>query len=230
MADQGSAGGLPPMLYHYTDADGLLGIVKTRTLWATDVQFLNDGSELVYAADKISSHARDRAKELERSRPSDHWDSGRAEALYGVADGLDDHADGTAARVYVSCFCTQGDLLSQWRGYGRAGGFALGFDTADLAPVLRDRLQQVDYGDEVIAPLLDDLESVQPVGHPSVSGFYWAQVTVLPWLARVKDPAFAEEDEWRAILVSAEEIPSDLRFRTSASLGGRPIRRVRLQR
>lgn len=43
--------------------------------------------------------------------------------------------------IYVSCFCEQGDLLSQWRGYGASGGFAIGFSRralAKLCPIERD--------------------------------------------------------------------------------------------
>lgn len=31
--------------YHYTDAQGLLGIIQNGRLWATDIRFLNDPSE-----------------------------------------------------------------------------------------------------------------------------------------------------------------------------------------
>jgi|KBSMisStaDraftv2_1062788.scaffolds.fasta_scaffold981979_1 hypothetical protein len=35
------------LLYHYTDAGGLAGIVKDAVLWATDFRYLNDRLELV---------------------------------------------------------------------------------------------------------------------------------------------------------------------------------------
>ena len=51
------------LLYHYTDAAGLLGIVQSGgfPVRATDVQFLNDGEELVYAATKLVGHLEERA-------------------------------------------------------------------------------------------------------------------------------------------------------------------------
>src|SRR4051794_36310956 len=33
------------ILYHYTTQKGLLGIVESAEIWATDVQYLNDASE-----------------------------------------------------------------------------------------------------------------------------------------------------------------------------------------
>src|SRR2546423_10494745 len=38
----------PRLLYHYTSADGLLGMLQGRQLWATNVRFMNDTSELAY--------------------------------------------------------------------------------------------------------------------------------------------------------------------------------------
>jgi hypothetical protein len=31
-------------------------------------------------------------------------------------------------QIFVVSFCPDGDLLSQWRGYGQSGGYAIGFD------------------------------------------------------------------------------------------------------
>ncbi|HEX3877499.1 MAG TPA: hypothetical protein VHW24_10970, partial [Bryobacteraceae bacterium] len=42
----------PRRVYHYTTVEGLFSILKTRTLWATDVSYVNDTSEYVYA-DKV---------------------------------------------------------------------------------------------------------------------------------------------------------------------------------
>jgi hypothetical protein len=58
------SGQRPETLYHYTDSNGLLGIVTKKALRATDVQFLNDGEEPVYAAREISARLRSRAEEL----------------------------------------------------------------------------------------------------------------------------------------------------------------------
>ena len=44
---------IPLVLYHYTSASGLKGIVESGTLWATDVLHLNDSSEISYAVELI---------------------------------------------------------------------------------------------------------------------------------------------------------------------------------
>ena len=35
-------------LYHYTNTDGFLGIIKNNQIWATDYKFLKDPSEHSY--------------------------------------------------------------------------------------------------------------------------------------------------------------------------------------
>jgi hypothetical protein len=41
-------------LYHYTSADSLLGIAKSKALWASNVYFLNDSSEITHACDVLN--------------------------------------------------------------------------------------------------------------------------------------------------------------------------------
>jgi hypothetical protein len=42
-------------LYHYTNWDGLSGILKTKSLWATHYRFVNDSSEFTLFRDKLFS-------------------------------------------------------------------------------------------------------------------------------------------------------------------------------
>jgi hypothetical protein len=44
---------LPEVVYHYADASGFMGILKTNSLWATDFRYLNDTQELNYAWDEF---------------------------------------------------------------------------------------------------------------------------------------------------------------------------------
>ena len=39
----------PDILYHYTSQEGLLGIIGTGNIWATDILYLNDATEYTYA-------------------------------------------------------------------------------------------------------------------------------------------------------------------------------------
>jgi hypothetical protein len=44
-------------IFHYTTATGLLGILQKFTLWASDLRFLNDAQEAVYALPAFASQA-----------------------------------------------------------------------------------------------------------------------------------------------------------------------------
>ena len=143
--------GHPPVLYHYTTADGFLGIVETRSLWASNAAFLNDSTELVY----IVSVLDEIVQELDES--GDEVSIRMSAFASLLRRGL---TDLRAYDVYVACFCEAGDLLSQWRGYPRdGGGYSLGFDSVvlDAAQSLRrvvyDRPTQLDLVRSVLAPI-----------------------------------------------------------------------------
>jgi hypothetical protein len=218
----------PELLYHYTDAGGLIGIVEDDVLWATDAEFLNDAQELRYGREEMREALLARAEELSAGGiPEGSAEGSRATAIRSAADHLE--PGGTFAQrqyhsAYVACVCEDGDLLSQWRAYGGAGGYAIGFrsaslremqpDAGELVPESVDRgafeaaepppltagLVQVRYGSKAVesalATVLRDI-APEPVGHPGVAGFYQARSVVLPALAEIKHDAFEEEREWR---------------------------------
>src|SRR5262245_50075307 len=105
----------PTVLYHYTDGAGLLGIVESQAIWASDVEFLNDAQELVYARDAFYDELQKRADEL---YPADEPDDGpdevglgnysRATVIRSAADHLNPGGQFAAKAypaVYVACFC-----------------------------------------------------------------------------------------------------------------------------
>lgn len=105
------------ILYHYTSADGLVGILRQHVLWASDSRCLNDTLEfrlgLSIALDTLGRHR--------GFQPLRNW-------VEGVIDTWSRDAG-----LFVVCFSRDGDLLSQWRAYGRDGqGYCLGFDMRNV--------------------------------------------------------------------------------------------------
>ena len=212
------------MIYHYTDARGLLGILSGSELWLTDVMFLNDREELAYSAAVIREQIE---KRIESLRPQIKGPMGgdpigsQVSVLSGLLENLDpEHLRGDSSLyAHVACFCKDGDLLSQWRGYsGGVGGFAIGFDPELLqpdsaswdGPVLRD----VQYGLAEAKELIDGVLTSfapHPTGHPGVNAEVQA-AQALPVLARIKHPGFREEQEVRLIVASTGQ-PGDVQFR-----------------
>jgi hypothetical protein len=92
----------PATLYHYTNADGLLSMLRSGRLWATDASYMNDPRELSYGYDLL--------EELVRAQP--RLRTVRERLVRLIRTAVDDKiANG---RVYVASFCRDPDLLSQW--------------------------------------------------------------------------------------------------------------------
>ena len=45
----------PRIVYHYTSPDGFLGILESKKIRATAVEYLNDSKEIAFAVDAASS-------------------------------------------------------------------------------------------------------------------------------------------------------------------------------
>lgn len=130
-------------LFHYTTANGLLGILQGGELWSTAYHCVNDQSEL--------SEARGTIRHIVRKHTSTMIENGDAkvDALRRKGVDIRDQADRfedlvvahalNALSVYMTCFCRPTGkeeflhgLLSQWRGYGSDGGYAIQFNAKRL--------------------------------------------------------------------------------------------------
>ena len=197
----------PELVYHYTTGVGLKGIIEQSALWATDVRFLNDATELVLATTIL----RDQLKELlpepdwfdedEQGRQIPVWEGRVGPAVAGYLEEVDEYF-----RCYVTCYCERDDLLSQWRAYA-AGGYSLAFQTDKFDLERRDfdtakRLMPVQYDPPAVvgqlAALATELNNFR-TAHSSIEAYHQI-LWLLPELASVKGPAFGEEREWRLIV------------------------------
>jgi hypothetical protein len=194
-------------LYHYTDACGLLGIIESRSLWATDFRYLNQGEELLYPYESLLA-------ELEGYE---------FPLLAAVKSRLDQICMARAADptggVFVACLSAAPDDAGQWARHGGDGsGYALRFDverltgTAGYAATsergrlrmrLRDGPRRVGYGDEWrdsaierIAGLLSTTDggAAFDIIAPGLAA------SLLDNLALIKHGGFVAEQEWRLVV------------------------------
>jgi hypothetical protein len=112
-------------LFHYTNADGLKGIIEKNELWATSAYFLNDSAEITYGYGLLDEALKDwiSANPL----PEESLSLGLALKLQ-KAFGLDRLKRNVIEPIYLACFCEDDNLLSQWRAYGQSGGYSLAFN------------------------------------------------------------------------------------------------------
>jgi hypothetical protein len=113
-------------LWHYTNGKGLIGILETGAIHATQVACLNDSTELRYASKLL----RDALTELRQKRIDDLEDEKFLSKVLELT--LENPAAPIHApsRFFVACFSSQQDDLSQWRAYSEPGGengYSIGF-------------------------------------------------------------------------------------------------------
>lgn len=209
----------PEQLYHDTDQNGLLGILESGELRATKVQHMNDTQEFALAV----GSAEDRLKE----RINISHDEGDRRLLQNIIDGLSSIAHVNICSV---SFCENPDLLSQWRGYSRTSGVAIGFRSVDLKRVAwRDggRLGTCIYQEEdqikIIEGVIDDLlqkpkalEAHDSADYNQLKGYF--DRTLITYGAFLKHSSFSEEQEWRLVTSITRYDDEKFCFRAGKSL------------
>lgn len=114
---------MPARLWHYTTSNGLLEILRTKSLWSTHIGYLNDATEFQHGIDVLDGAAKARHSEQELARV------GWPQVLETTSTRLWDEDERELTSTYVTSFCAAEDLLSMWRSYPGAGvGYALCFD------------------------------------------------------------------------------------------------------
>ncbi len=177
-------------LYHYTTAEGLIGIVTNREIWCTSILCMNDPSEfregLTLAAQHLS-----RLKE-------DGTSTG--EITYELADTLARLARPslTTIRTFVCSFSEDPDSLAQWRAYCPHGGYAIGFPFETFAALYDNHeaaLVQCIYDDKEKRALIKKRVTTGRRNNWNDQSEYMLVTESL----RFKHVAFSQEKEWRLI-------------------------------
>ncbi len=151
-----------PELHHYTSRCGLQGILKTNSLWAMHFSHLSDSSEIVLLKKPLEAALAtlfkpqiiERQRESFRVRRNVEKEGGveavarRLAQRYVEAHYVTAITGGKLSPLavpFICSFCSHAHdhpyeqehgLLSQWRGYGGSGHYALVFDTRQLDALL----------------------------------------------------------------------------------------------
>lgn len=214
-------------LYHYTSFTGLLGIVGSKALWATDIRYMNDSAELRHTADLIRG-------EITRRIAEGHpWPDLLNQFLDWVT-----HRITNGHMLFASSFRANGNLLSQWRGYSRLGkGVSLGFNpdyildcaerqAFEIGRCIYDSnhqillIRQVVDAVEALAKEQDQADFPDQSGKESYRAvFQQIESDLLRIAAILKHPSFREEEEWRIVSpVITDYVAAPVQFREGASM------------
>ncbi|MCH4560331.1 DUF2971 domain-containing protein [Mesorhizobium jarvisii] len=197
----------PTRLYHYTSSAGLIGIVQNSRLWFSDSAFMNDGSELQYGMDIFRRKSEAMlAKKPEKNRNS-------LDALMEFLTGQQ-----TYNRQIIFCMSDHGNLLNQWRDYGKdVTAYSIELDTLALLqdefnfrPGLYSLIYDEATQDAIMEKFVEELFEIdQSVDYSKLdkdtqqsyimSGA--AEATFV--MSHFKNPAFNVENEWRFTFYAA---------------------------
>lgn len=112
-------------LYHYTSGNSLLGIFQSRSLWATDLRFLNDFEELNRGLDIFEKFS-DNLKEniLDSNTDLKHL----SQLMKILVGNIRRNAQNTS--IHVVSFTKKHDDLSQWLAYCNSEvGYCIEFES-----------------------------------------------------------------------------------------------------
>ena len=151
-----------PSVFHYTDAAGLLGILRSESLFATDYRYLNDTAERGVIRELLMPILEAEIADITPKLVQKGWlDKKFYEELglrvhgmeagsmcRSIMTGMDN-----VSPLFVLSFCKheedsdafENGLLSQWRGYAGSAGFAIEFDVDKLHGLMEKEVKLYAY-------------------------------------------------------------------------------------
>lgn len=187
------------VLYHYTNLEGLVNMVETRTIWMSCLYYMNDKSEIV--------HAVGIANRIIDEMAAGAGTAGRRALLHTVRDYLNGFLSRNPVNVFSFSLTPDGNLLSQWRAYTeRNQGVSIGFDSGALEkraaeagirlhPCLYAYEDQKRELERVLPPIIEAC----PEGADPVEYLQGALEPLMLSLCKIKNGLFFQENESRLI-------------------------------
>lgn len=197
-------------LYHYTGFSSVIGMSKSKAIWATSIHYLNDAMELVAACEAIDWLL---APTKEFARDGDY-----PEFVKQFSGWIDSTRTDTDQHLFIFSLSEADSQLSQWRSYTPHGkGVCLGFSPeqivnmvqgshAKLGKCIYEQEEQMKLLELLISELWDNIKNnlVTYKSEIPSSYTYWPffnahALHICQVLALIKHHSFSEEREWRII-------------------------------
>ena len=215
-------------IFHYASLPNVKNIISGRVLWASDIRYMSDASELGSTAKLI--------QEVSANLVHDGW-LREAELLHQFAIWVESRFTAGHA-LFAACFSERGNLPSQWGGYCPSGnGYSLGCEPDDLCAAatlqafslvkfVYDRDEQVALLREVITAVMEHTYAFGQAGTSDLSpdncyypAFEALEFDLLKIAIALKHGAFYEEKEWCVVseVITQTDDPS-ISYRPGASM------------
>lgn len=203
------------IVYQYTTLPGLMGMIASNEIWTTSVGYLNDRTEYVHGQSLYR-----RTIEEHLQHPEDGKWKEVLRSLLPLLDKPDPYD------VFVACFTSEGDQLSQWRGYAADGyGYSVGFATEGFGDirngvvpwnVIYDPEKQRRFCDTLLQRCMAEFSKmIVEVGlilNPEAVAYLLANAIEYT-LPAFKHEGFREEREMRLFTLGKHEKDTQLKFR-----------------
>jgi hypothetical protein len=207
---------------HYTSQAGLIEIIRSEKIWATNIKFLNDEHEFQHALKLIKEKIK-----TSKKIPQEHRDHFTFKffttELESTLETLDSYR---SESIFTLSFSEETDLLSQWRGYcPNNNGFCLIFDVERLFEQVKSEYDNI----HLVKCVYKDIDKNSQI--TDLLNKYWRKYlakrnqkdkkTVLAEMAKeimllasyFKDTSFSEEKEQRIVVILDNAPDNDLKFR-----------------
>jgi 5'(3')-deoxyribonucleotidase len=220
-----------PTIHHYSSVVGLKGMIDSDVLHASNAFFLNDSSEVKHGLEMLRSRLVER---LPISADRSYGQKILAAIIERMFTSPEEIAD-----AYVVCFSKKGDLLSQWRAYGKSETcysvalsvrrlWSLTIPFVYIAPVVyspKKKLALIDAMIDGATRTIDrfDFSSIDIDTATFRELIMHLSFPLLVTTMFIKHEAFEEESEWRLVYIpflteEDERVPIELKTRSGTVL------------
>lgn len=211
----------PKILYHYCSIETFFNIIKSGSVWLSDIEKSNDSLELAYMKKEYANCVRAAclAFVAYHKKNAIPYDEKRLDVLLQVFTDVSTLAI-TITKTWGFCLSEKGDLLSQWRGYADDGyGVSIGFNTKYLFQVINSfaysdtmqgmllSLSKINYSEKDMREEVENLISPVECGKCQTLREFQDKLTYP--IAKMegsapyyKSESFKEEKEWRIALTT----------------------------
>ncbi|MGO0061235.1 DUF2971 domain-containing protein [Brevibacillus fluminis] len=221
-------------LYHYTNVNGLLGIIKDRGFWVSKADFLNDSEEIIYinrildgVFDKFQTMVEAQFTEDETSR---HLWAMYLKVMREVRDRID--YSGEELEIFVLSMSENLDSLTLWYNYASGDGYCVGLDTLEFISafsvdngILHDDLycvigevvyERSEQEEQLLTSFLKLFSFVKAhlyqIAELEKTLFLGIVATIIGHSIFFKDANFANEEEFRLAFIS-KDLANQVKFR-----------------
>lgn len=204
------------IFYHYTDQNGLIGILNTKNLWASHVLFQNDSKEFAYGKDLFCEYI----DEVFSQEIPDSPDN----LMEEIADWLTVFD----SPIFTISFSEDDCSLNQFRAYSKArSGFSIGINIDKLRNNLRKTaflstfekcLYRKDDQIQFIRKKLEECiieNRIDDKKHDELIPLIAAKIASCSPV--LKHSSFSEEREWRLIFDYFNPVREHYKFRAGGS-------------